>query len=74
MAGDYYGNDIDFVQGINDATSCQKECQKLLECKFWTYSSPVKTCWRQTANAPQNLGTCDTCTRGPRNCPGKQLY
>ena len=68
MTGNYNGNNIDYVQNINDATSCQEECQKHVECKFWTYNSNTKNCWRQTANAPEILGTCDTCTRGPRNC------
>ena len=74
VAGNYDGNDIDSVQNINDAKSCQGLCQKFLECKFWTYNSADKICWRQTANAPQNIDTCDTCTRGPKNCPSKQLY
>ena len=69
--GNYAGNDIDYVQNINDATSCQGECQKHLECKFWTYNSHTKNCWRQTVNAPDNLGTCNTCIRGPRNCASK---
>ena len=66
MKGDYYGNNIDSVYA-DDATSCHEQCQDLLECKFWTYKSP--TCWLQTANAPETLGSCITCTRGPRNCP-----
>ena len=73
MTGNYNGNDIDFVQNINDATSCQEECQKHLECKFWTYNSYNKICWLQTANAPDNLGTCLRCIRGPRYCPGNVL-
>ena len=71
MTGNYAGNDIDVRYNINDATSCQGECQKHLECKFWTYNSYDKKCWRQTINAPHNLGTCDTCTRGPRYCSSK---
>ena len=69
MTGNYNGNNIDSVGNINDATSCQEKCQDVLECKYWTYDSKTKKCWRQTANAPKNLGTCSTCTRGPRNCP-----
>ena len=71
MTGNYDGNDIDFVENINDATRCQEECQKHHECKFWTYTSDNKRCYRQTANAPDTLGTCDTCIRGPRNCASK---
>ena len=37
--GKYQGNDIDYVQNINNATNCQEECQKHLECRFWTYNS-----------------------------------
>ena len=68
VTGNYDGNNVDYVQNINDATSCQEECKKHIQCKFWTYNSNTKNCWRQTENAPQNLGTCDTCTRGPRYC------
>ena len=71
--GNYYGNDIAFAGNINDATSCQKECQKHAECKFWTYNSDGNRCWSQSANAPDSIGTCNTCTRGPRYCAnGKQ--
>ena len=74
-AGNYDGNDIDCVYGIQEAASCQKECQKIPECKVWTYNSNswdgrIK-CWRQTANANETVGTCANCIRGPRNCPGK---
>ena len=69
LAGNYVGNQIDYVDNINDVTSCQEKCQELIECKFWTYNSKTKKCYRQTANAPEYLGTCITCTRGPRNCP-----
>ena len=78
-AGTYDGSNteginIDVINNVQDAESCQEECQKHLDCKFWTYNSNDNNCYRQTANALQDLGTCDTCTRGPRNCPGKQLY
>ena len=66
VEGNYAGNYIDSVQNINDATSCQEECQKHVECQFWSYNSQTKTCFRQTSD--QTLGTCHTCTRGPRNC------
>ena len=67
MKGNYQGNDIDVVD-VTNPTSCQEKCQNLLECKYWTYRPPAK-CWLQTANAPKTLGSCITCTRGPRNCP-----
>ena len=67
MTGNYAGNDIGTaVRHINDAKSCQKECQKLAECKFWTYNYRHRYCYRQRAKGP--LGRCNTCTRGPRNC------
>ena len=68
VTGNYVGNDIDIMPNINDATSCQEECEKLAECKFWTYNSYKKKCWRHTAKAPEILGTCKNCTRGPRIC------
>ena len=70
VKGNYGGNDIDYVWNINDATSCQEKCQELLACKFWTYNSQTRNCWRQTKYAPDNLGSCgNDCTRGPRYCP-----
>ena len=72
MAGSYDGSDIKYVQNINDATSCQVECQELTECKFWTYNSETKNCWLQTEYAATNVGTtCTSCTRGPKHCPSK---
>ena len=68
MTGNYHGNEIDYVQNINNALSCQEECQKHEGCQYWTYNLHTKICWRQTANAPETLGTCNTCIRGPRNC------
>ena len=68
MKGNYEGNDIDVVD-VTNPTSCQEKCQDLLECKYWTYKSKTAKCWLQTANAPKTLGSCITCTRGPRNCP-----
>ena len=57
------------MNNINDAISCQEKIQEVIECKFWTYNYETKICYCQTANAPENLGTCNTCTRGPRSCP-----
>ena len=72
--GNYIGNHIDFMPNITDATSCQEECEKLAECKFWTYNNVLQKCWRQTAKAPEILGSVSACTRGPRNCAnGKYL-
>ena len=71
------GINIDVINNVQDAASCQEECQKHSECKFWTYNSQTwdgkKKCWRQTEKALEKLGTCNNnkCTRGPRNCPGK---
>ena len=76
LAGNYAKHVIDstegYVKNINDAISCQKKCQEVIECKFWTYNSETKICYRQTASAPEALGTCITCTRGPRNCPSSK--
>ena len=71
MTGNYLHNNIDSVESVNDATSCQKLCQEHSQCKFWTHNSNANRCWRQTENAPTALGTCSTCTRGPRSCHGK---
>ena len=73
--GNYAGNNIDTFGNVNDAASCQKLCQELSECKFWTYNTIPNNgqCWRQTELAPTNLGTCATCTRGPKYCQGKRV-
>ena len=72
--GNYDGNYIDAVGNINDAEKkCQKLCQEHSQCKFWTYNSSSKICWRQTENAPMALGTCTTCIHGPSICSGKHL-
>ena len=67
--------DVAVIRNVKDPESCQKECVKNLECKFWTYNSEFaswrfgrKKCWLQNANAPEKPGTCSTCTRGPRDC------
>ena len=66
------GNNIDNVSNINNAESCQEQCQKLSGCEFWTYDSYDKSCYRHNANAPNSIGTgtsaCNTCTRGPKFC------
>ena len=38
---DYNGNDIDYgpTGNIDNAEACQKSCQKLDQCLFWTFSS-----------------------------------
>ena len=89
-AGKYDGNmkkngginiDVATISNVEDPESCQKECQKNPECKFWTYNNEFaqwrpgrKKCWLQNANAPETNTTCTTCTRGPRDCPeGKVL-
>ena len=68
--------DVDTISNVEDPESCQKECLKNLECKFWTYNNEFakwkkgrKKCWLQNANAPETAKTCTTCTRGPRVCP-----
>ena len=74
--GNYVGNAIDSFVNVNDAASCQKLCQELSQCKFWTYTTDPwlgKNCWRQTEMAPTNLGTCAECTRGPKFCQGKRV-
>ena len=69
--GNYAGNNIDRVENVNDAEDCQKFCQRHSQCKFWTYNSSNKKCYRHTEKAPTALGTCATCIRGPRLCSGK---
>ena len=56
---------------VNDAENCQKHCQDNVECKFWTYDSSNKNCQLQDHLNPLNVGTCTTCARGPKICPGK---
>ena len=67
--------DIDVISNVADPESCQKECQKNSECKFWTYNNEFakwrfgrKKCWLQNANAPEKPAESDTATRGPKDC------
>ena len=73
--GNYQGNYIDYATPYdsdnNHPEDCQKHCQDHPQCKFWSYNTDTKTCWRHTENAPTVLGTCATCLRGPRFCSGK---
>ena len=71
MTGNYLHNNIDSVESVNDAAGCQKLCQEHSQCKFWTYNSSKKRCWRQTEKAPTKLGACSTCIRGPKFCQSK---
>ena len=62
------------MKEVNDAESCQKHCQELSACEFWTYNANKKVCRRQTEKAPTAVGTCAHCTRGPKYCQGKQDF
>ena len=69
--GGYAGNEIDTVNSINDAESCQNLCQAHSQCKFWTWNKNHNYCKRQTGNSSGSCG--ENCVRGPRSCPGKNL-
>ena len=69
--GSYYANGFYIVENVIDASSCQNECQQHSGCHFWTYNSNDKTCLFQSEKASETLGSCDTCTRGPRDCTRK---
>ena len=56
---------------IEDAESCQMACQVIEECLVWTYDEASQRCYRQSGPAP--MGTCTTCTHGPKFCEGTPM-
>ena len=78
--GNYDGNLIVEIRGNKgwsawpkdnpNAEKCQKYCQSHARCKFWTYDSSNRKCYRHTEAAQSALGTCKSCKRGPRFCSG----
>ena len=65
------GLDIDVLDYIDDAESCQMACQVIEECLVWTYDEASQRCYRQSGPAP--MGTCTTCTHGPKFCEGTPM-
>ena len=70
MRLNYVGNDIDSSPNIPDENKCQRLCQEHVRCKFWSYDFSTKKCYRHT-EASKALGSCNTCTHGPKKCSGK---
>ena len=66
--GNNNGNEVDFVEPITDAASCQYECQKNSECHAWTYNPDTQICYVQSTST--DAGGCSSCKRGPKFCPG----
>ena len=75
-SGNFGGSNIDQILDLKDAVSCQKECLKHPECKFWSYvtrNDGSKRCWLKPANANEFSKTQSHAIRGPRLCPGTLL-
>ena len=74
--GEYYAaNDIDKLENIASAHDCQKKCQELPTCQFWTHNNHKNRgyCWRQNGNNIPQFPCEPTfaCTHGPRDCKSK---
>ena len=67
--GGYPSNDIITTAiVVNDAASCQKECQKNDQCQFWTFNSGNGACWLKSDKTSESPGAGKT--SGPKFCPG----
>ena len=62
------GHDIEKISNVNDTSKCEKLCQELSECKFWTLNSKTKICFLQSKNATNDKDICSDCIRGPKLC------
>ena len=62
------GHDIEKISNVNDGSKCEKLCQELSECKFWTLNSKTKICFLQSKNATNDKDICSDCIRGPKLC------
>ena len=62
----YSGNDLDHVSSYS-AEECQRECQKLSKCMFWTWLSKVNVCIRKTSK-PDSFIDYNIAKSGPKFC------
>ena len=71
---DYPGNDLDhFVS--ESPQKCQSDCQKLENCRFWTYvKSDTDSNWCHIKSNKENVNSNhDHATSGPKYCDSSEL-
>ena len=75
---DYEGDDINQIQASN-AIECQRSCQNVFACKFWTFLKPLKKCFRKWNKNAILAGltfigevkiSAKDFVSGPKFCPG----
>ena len=68
---DYFGSDIR-RDVVNNWLECQKRCQSMDECAYWTYDTNGNACYTKYAAAGNNLRKAGShTTTGPKYCNGK---
>ena len=73
--GQYIGeNEYPLLEKIPSAYACQKKCQELEHCKFWTFDNYNNHgyCHRYAVfDTPLDFKTCEPtfmCISGPKSC------
>ena len=65
---DYWGNDIKKINNIGDAQACQIECQKEIQCTYFSYNTASRVCYlKNGANAKSGPDQAKMIS-GRRNC------
>ena len=67
---DYHGFDIR-KDVVNNQVECQKRCQSIDNCAYWTYDKNGRSCYLKTAAAGNDLRKNAALTTGPKYCEGK---
>ena len=63
------------VNEVDNVGCCQKHCQELLPCEYWTYRADKKMCRLQSEKASTAaIDSSFPWTRGPKYCLGKQAF
>ena len=65
---DYNGHDIKRVT-TSSPEQCQKQCQGVSRCKFWTFNANDKNCYLKTSNSGKTPSESFV-TSGPKYCGG----
>ena len=70
---DYHGFDIR-KDVVNNLVECQKRCQSMDDCAYWTYYWTNGECFLKYAAAKKNLRkTHSFISTGPKYCEGKHI-
>ena len=67
------GNDIDVVQSVMSAESCQAKCQTLSACKYWTLNTSNNKCIRK-GSKPSSPADVSYAISGPKYCLNGNIY